>query len=241
MIFSFEIVLLAGPGWSPDEEPGKVERRMQQGRDQGLEPLAPVSGPWFNLAHPTGRIEDAPIFKITAAIADAVTEAEVYEALVDHVAEAAGASSAALWLVDRDGQAATLVRSRGYAPEAVNAMQVLEVGGSVSLPVVDCIRTGAPLWIPSQGEVYDRYPHVRPLTTPGRSYRVSCLPLVARARVLGSLCLTIEEAGEATEEERSSCYSSPGTLHKGSSGYASTRQRNRAALMLTRPLIDRES
>jgi signal transduction histidine kinase len=148
------------------------------------------------------RALEAPIFKVTAAIADAVTPDEVYSALVDRVADVVGASSAGLWLVSGQGERATLMRSRGYSREAARAMDVLDLDVAGTMPVVDCIRSGAPLWLPSQAALYDRYPHLRALATAGRTYRVSCLPLVAHGRALGSLCLTIEEEGDAADSER---------------------------------------
>ncbi len=81
-------------------------------------------------------------------------------------------------------------------------MRHLNVNLDPGMPVLDCIRSGEPLWIPSQAALYERYPHLRRLTTAGRSYRVSCLPLVAHDRVLGSLSLTIESAGQASLPEQ---------------------------------------
>jgi signal transduction histidine kinase len=151
-----------------------------------------------------GGPQESPIFRVTAAIADAVTPDEVYEALVDRVADAVGASSAGLWLVAGagDGERASLVRNRGYSPSAVRAMEVLDLEDADVMPVLDCIRRGAPLWIRSQTALYESYPHLRALATAGRSYRVSCLPLVTHERVLGSLCLTIEQEGDAADAEK---------------------------------------
>ena len=143
-----------------------------------------------------------PVLKVLEAVADAVTPAEVHEALVDRIGQALGASSVGLWLVDAEGDTTTLVRSRGYAAEAEQAMRHLNVNLDPGMPVLDCIRSGEPLWIPSQTAMYERYPHLRRLATDGRSYRVSCLPLVAHDRVLGSLSLTIESAGQASLPEQ---------------------------------------
>src|SRR5436190_1522602 len=94
------------------------------------------------------------------------------------------------------------MRSRGYGPEAVRAMQLLDVHGATTMPALDCIRLATPVWIPSQAALYERYPHLQSLATLSRSYRVSCLPLIAHERVLGALCLTIEAEGEVSEPER---------------------------------------
>ena len=142
------------------------------------------------------------LLKITSAIADAVTSDEVFEALVDQVAEAVGASSAALWLVDEAGTRARLVRSLGYAEPAREAFAVLPLDGSQSIPAIDSIRRGEALWIPSKAVMLELYPHLAPLTTAGRSYRVSCLPLVAQGTTRGTLALTIEQPCETDPEER---------------------------------------
>src|SRR4051794_33013820 len=83
------------------------------------------SGPSREGDHPHAPTE-APAFRVIAAIAEAVSADEVYQALVDRVADVVGASSAALWLVDGDGYA-NLIRSRGYTAEAARAIQRLAI------------------------------------------------------------------------------------------------------------------
>lgn len=142
------------------------------------------------------------LLRITEAIATAVSAEEVHDALVHRVADAIDASSAGLWLIDETPGYATLVKSRGYSEEAKHRIQKLPLELSPGLPALDCIRTGAPIWIPSQAALLEKYPHLAPVATPGRSYRVACLPLVANQRVLGTLSVTIEEAADDTAEER---------------------------------------
>jgi PAS domain S-box-containing protein len=140
--------------------------------------------------------------KVTAAMADAVTAEEVFAALVDRVGEAVDASSGGLWLVDDAAATARLVRARGYSEAARQQLREMPLDLTPSIPVLDAIRHGEPIWLPSQEALLARYPHVRAVTTPGLSYRIACLPLTARGRVLGALGLTIEQAGDATDDER---------------------------------------
>ncbi len=139
---------------------------------------------------------------ITAAIAGAVTRSQVFDALVDEVAKAVEASSAGLWLLDEDGHTTRLVHTLAYSDDAKRAFDAMALDATPSVPALDVMRTGQPLWIASQEELLRSYPHLRTSVTEGRSYRVSCLPLVASGRVLGALALTIEEARETSEEER---------------------------------------
>ncbi len=142
------------------------------------------------------------LLRITEAIAGAVSSEEVFAALVDRVADAVGASSAGLWLIDQAAGRARLVRSRGYSETARLRIESLPLDLSPSMPALDCIRSSQPVWITSQADLFDRYPHLASVATPGRSYRVACLPLVANASVLGTLAVTIEEAKEESAEER---------------------------------------
>jgi PAS domain S-box-containing protein len=143
------------------------------------------------------------LIKITGAIASAVTAAEVFEAVVDHVAKALGASTAGLWLVDNEGgRTAKLVRSIGYKDDARSGFDGLSLDVDPSIPAIDSIRRGEPLWIPSREALLRAYPHLRSSTTEGWSYRVSCLPLISNGRTLGSLGITIDEARETNPDER---------------------------------------
>ncbi|HMI85077.1 MAG TPA: GAF domain-containing protein [Polyangiaceae bacterium] len=142
------------------------------------------------------------LLKITGAIADAVTDSQVFEALVDHVASAVDASSVALWLVNEDGRTAKLVRSFGYSDAAKQQFEAVPLDATPGIPALDSIRLREPIWITSQPELLSRYPHLRAAVTAGRAYRISCLPLVAHGRVLGALGLTIEQSREAPDDER---------------------------------------
>jgi signal transduction histidine kinase len=145
---------------------------------------------------------DAKLFKITAAIAEAVTREQVFEALVDHLHQAVEATSTALWLVHEDGLTARLVRALGYSDAAKLAVGTVALETDPSIPAVDAIRSGEPVWIGSQAELIDRYPHLGRIASPDRRYSVCCLPLAAHGRVLGSLGLTIESGREVDGDEQ---------------------------------------
>jgi PAS domain S-box-containing protein len=139
---------------------------------------------------------------ITAAIADAVSAEQVFEALVDRVYEATEADSTGLWLVAEDGRTARFVRGLGYSEATKRHFEVLPLDMTPSIPVLDSIRRKEPVWLRSQAELVEKYPHLAGVVTPGRSYRVSCLPLVAHGRVLGALGITLGKEGEREEDER---------------------------------------
>ncbi|MBA3394392.1 MAG: PAS domain-containing protein [Deltaproteobacteria bacterium] len=143
------------------------------------------------------------LLKITSALADAVTTAEVFEAIVDHAGAALNATSSALWLLSDDGRSLRLVRHVGYSAATARSLETLALDMEPSIPAVDAVRGGVAVWVPSQQELVRAYPHLARAVTPGRSYRVCCLPLVSNGNMLGSFGITIEEARDATEDERS--------------------------------------
>jgi K+-sensing histidine kinase KdpD len=167
----------------------------------------PASSAPPSASHPHRSAEKpnraAQLLRVTSAIAEAVSSDAVYAALVDHVSEATQASSVALWLLDNQHRVARLVRARGYQDTAIAKLEHLHLDTMPTVPALECIRHADPVWIRSQRDMLARYPHLREYATPGRDYRVSALPLVSRARVLGALALTIENdvPGDAEEQE----------------------------------------
>ncbi|MBA3456139.1 MAG: GAF domain-containing protein [Deltaproteobacteria bacterium] len=143
------------------------------------------------------------LLKITSALSDAVAPEAVFEAIVDHVRVALDASSAALWLVSEDRMSLRLARHVGYSAGAAKAVARLPMDLEPSIPALDAIRRGESVWISSQQDLVRDYPHLAGTMTPNRSYRICCLPLVSNGTTLGSVGITLEEARESTEDERS--------------------------------------
>jgi PAS domain S-box-containing protein len=142
------------------------------------------------------------LVRITGAIADAVTTEEVVEAVVDQVAAALGASSAGLWLLADDGTCVTLARAVGYSDAVLRRLATLPLALEPSMPLLDAIKSCAPVFSESQADLLARYPHLTELATPGRSYGIASLPLVVQDEVLGSLNLTFEGEPALEGEQR---------------------------------------
>ncbi|HEX5068610.1 MAG TPA: GAF domain-containing protein [Vicinamibacterales bacterium] len=147
-----------------------------------------------------GEEQSARLLKVSGAIADAVTPDQVYEAIVDHVATAVDASTAGLWLID--GSTVKLVRSVGYSDAAARQFAAVDLDLAEPFPALDAIRRNAAIWIPSQEELLRQYPHIGPVVTRGRAYRVTCLPLLSQGRAVGALGVTLEAEGQASDGER---------------------------------------
>ena len=138
--------------------------------------------------------------KITAAIADAVTADQVFEAVVEQVGTTVEASSAALWLV-RDNTAC-LARASGYPEPARRAIESMRLERDGAFPIVDSIRKGQPVWLASQDDLVRRYPHLASIATNERSYRIACLPIVTRGRTIGALGFTFDDPRPMDAEEK---------------------------------------
>lgn len=145
---------------------------------------------------------DERLMKITAAIADAVTPEQVFEAVVDQTARALEASSAGLWLVRDDEKRAGLVRAVGYPEAARRALESTPLDSPKSFPALDALRTYQPVYVDSQEELVERYPHLASVVTPGRSYRISCLPVSVQGRTLGSLGFTFDDAPPIDDHQK---------------------------------------
>jgi signal transduction histidine kinase len=143
------------------------------------------------------------LLRVTAAIADAVTPEQVFEAVVDHVAIALGASSGGLWLLHENGKHVGLVRAFGYVEAQKTRFDGALIDGSDRFPALDALRTGEPIWLVSQAELLERYPNLIGEVSRGRSYRSACLPLVVENRVVGTLAFTFEQAGSIDDTEKS--------------------------------------
>lgn len=154
------------------------------------------------------RFRDAAIdravrlLKITGAIANAVTEADVFEALVDRVADAIEAGSAGLFLLSDDRETVRLVRAVGYSQGARDAVAVVPVDAKPATPALDAVRRGEPIWIRSKAALFEQYPHLEAVASQPRPYRIACLPLVSQQRAAGALAFTFHDEGDASEEER---------------------------------------
>jgi len=134
------------------------------------------------------------LMRITAAIADAVTQEQVYDAVVDQVAHALQASSAGLWVLGAD-RTARLVRSLHYAPERIARFEQAPLDLEPSFPVLDVMRSGQPIFLSSQAELLARYPHLEPVlaATPQCDYRLGCMPVMVGGRPLAALAFTFDE------------------------------------------------
>lgn len=142
------------------------------------------------------RVRRAETLKtITAAVADAVTAEQVFQAVVDQSGAALEASTGGLWLLRAESASLQLCRASGYREAQRRAVETIPIGpGAPSLPVVAAAQSGELVWIDSPDQLVARYPQAAHLVTPGRHFSTACLPVAVQGRTLGVLAFTFDDA-----------------------------------------------
>jgi PAS domain S-box-containing protein len=143
------------------------------------------------------------LLKITAAIAEAITPEQVFEAVVDETGAALGAASSALWLIPEDGRTTRLMRACGYSAAQRERFDAVPIDSPHRFPALDAFRDGNAIFIGSQAELLERYPAVEAAVDPQRRYSVAALPLRAQSRTLGVLGFSFEDGLPLDDERRS--------------------------------------
>src|SRR5206468_2698720 len=123
----------------------------------------------------------------TGALAQAITPAQVIEAVVDMGLAATSAQSGELWLLSPDG--ASVERSRIVGPDGPGSQGPvgIPIERPTSLPLLDAVRDGVAVWIESRSQFEERYPDLTGELTGRGGGSLACLPLFAQGRPIGGL------------------------------------------------------
>jgi len=138
---------------------------------------------------------------VTAALAEALTPAQVAEVIVDQGVAALGAQAGAMSLLTDDGRTLELVRAIGYPDEFVERWQ--RTGVSTRVSAVEAIRTREPVFLESRDALATRYSTISGpwAILPDHGAR-AILPLVAGRNVLGVLSFLFPEPRPFLQDER---------------------------------------
>ncbi len=139
----------------------------------------------------------ARLQRVTAALAGALTPAEVAEVAVREGVEALGASAGTLCLLDEESGELEVVRSVGLPDSLVDAWRRFPLRADV--PLAEAVRTGQPVLLTSHGEFAARYPGMPTLL---KHEAWAAVPLLAGGRALGGIGLSFAVPRGFAEEER---------------------------------------
>jgi PAS domain S-box-containing protein len=155
----------------------------------------------IELVRSAAEAQSERLLKITAAIAEAVSPEQVYQAVVDQTALVLGAGSAALWLLAEDGRTTELVHSIAYSEAQRARFDGVALDSPHRFPALDSFRDGTPIFIGSREELLARYPAVASAVQYS-ALAAAALPLKAQARTIGVLAFTFVDS-KLDDERRS--------------------------------------
>jgi signal transduction histidine kinase/CheY-like chemotaxis protein len=158
------------------------------------------------LSPPSGGAERAPqrlerLQTFTGALAEAITAAQVVEAVVDMGIEATSASAGELWLMATDDTNLCLSHSTGANALRAEDHQHVPLDRLARLPVLDAVEKGLPIWIESRGQLEEQYPQAL-AELPRTVTSLACVPLFAQGRCIGGLTFTFDGVHRFLEDER---------------------------------------
>jgi hypothetical protein len=139
----------------------------------------------------------ARLQRVTAALAGALTPAEVAEVVMREGVEALGASAGTLCLLDEESGELEVVRSEGLPRHMVDAWRRFSLDAGV--PLAEAARTGDPVLLTTREELAARYPA---LVTTLKHHAWAAVPLLADGRALGAIGLSFVEARHFADEDR---------------------------------------
>lgn len=137
--------------------------------------------------------------EITLALAETPTVNDVLTVMTSLVMPALDAT--AIWVsrLSDDRTMIEVITTVGYPEQDVTAWQHTPVD-TVS-PLADIVRTGEPLWIESQTEQLERYPHANTVDTAPAGTRVA-IPMIVNGTAIGGICLSFIDYRHFAAEER---------------------------------------
>jgi PAS domain S-box-containing protein len=137
--------------------------------------------------------------RVTAVIADASTNDEVFAAVVDKVGDVLEASSSALWLLDDQRGVGRLTRARGYSDLARHRLNTVETSNARS-PIARVLQEREAVWLEAAKQPSSDYDDLELFGSPQDAS--AFLPLIAQGKVLGALALTFGDGRPLGGAER---------------------------------------
>ncbi|AKI99519.1 Sensory box histidine kinase [Archangium gephyra] len=138
--------------------------------------------------------------RVTAALSEAVTPAEVLRVVVEEMVSAIGADRAAAVLPPADEpEQLEVVSHRGLTPEVLARQGRCPLGAP--LPVAAAYRTGEPVWLESREALATSFPESLVLG-PRENRAAAALPLRARGRPLGAIVFGFDSPRTFGADER---------------------------------------
>lgn len=137
---------------------------------------------------------------VTAALAEALTPAQVAEVIVAQSTAALGAASGSLRLISPDGKTLDALRNVGMPAETAGRWAQIQL--DTPMPICEVARTGRPLYFEDRDALATSYPAMEPIVAPLGYQAFVVVPLSIEGRTIGSLALTFVEPRRFADEDR---------------------------------------
>ncbi|MAS34369.1 MAG: hypothetical protein CL610_10200 [Anaerolineaceae bacterium] len=141
------------------------------------------------------------LHNISAALAKAVTLQEVVSVIIDEALGVLDAHHGAVGLVTDAGRTLELLRLTNLSDEDFEHYRYTDIDDSG--PMTDSIRIKAPIWIESQTQYLEQYPHYREIVqNVTKTQAAAALPLRIRSQIIGSIMISFPEPRAISADER---------------------------------------
>jgi PAS domain S-box-containing protein len=142
---------------------------------------------------------------MTSHLSRRLPAVEVAETILRESTALLGGTSAAIWLLARDGDARDqleMLAGVGYPGGPETPFRRLALDADAPLP--DAVRSHREVWLRDVSEYGRVYPRslARVLSGGGGEFATACLPLAAEGHVIGGLALALPHAHDFDEDER---------------------------------------
>jgi PAS domain S-box-containing protein len=141
----------------------------------------------------------AALQSVSAALAEALTPAEVAEVMVERGLTALSASAGSIVLLSPDRSELVILRAFGYADQIVEPWTRFPADAAV--PLADAVRTGDAVFLTSPDEVDRRFPGLVSGQSSGNQ-GWAAIPLTVEGRTIGAIGVSFPELRDFPEEER---------------------------------------
>ncbi|WP_117214450.1 SpoIIE family protein phosphatase [Allorhizocola rhizosphaerae] len=145
------------------------------------------------------RLRLQALQKVTAGLAKAATSEQVIEVLVNR-GVATIADHGGVAMLDASGHRLRSWGTSGLSPDVMQQYAIIDISGPERLPVVDVVRTGRPIELPSLADIQARYPAVAALHDRTGTRSVLVVPVHVADRVPGALAFAFRQDHAISEE-----------------------------------------
>lgn len=141
----------------------------------------------------------AGLQKVTAALSQALTPAQVVALVIEQSIEILNATAGAVVLCDEEGKALELVHAVGYTAELLAAWQHFPLDAPA--PLAEAVRTGEPIFLESVAAA-GRYPALTKQMSQSNNQAWASIPLLMEGQTIGGMGLSFAQPQAFAEADR---------------------------------------